>query len=79
MSSTTRCRESKSAVGKGEANQGIAFCTFFGYSKNKLATLLGHFFDDARRVTSPRPIIEVAPLKFVVASVQSELGVPLYE
>ncbi len=65
------------AVGKGEANQGIAFCTFFGYSKNKLATLLDHFFDDAWRVTSPRPIIEIAPLKFIVALLQSEVRSPL--
>ncbi len=47
--------------------QGIAFCTFMGYSEDKLGSLVKKFFGEPWQSSVPRPVVNGFPLKFTIA------------
>jgi len=53
------------------ATQGIAFCTFFGYTNNRLEGLCKGFFPSSWHTTQVRLLREAHPLRFMLASFHS--------
>jgi hypothetical protein len=52
-------------VRAGIFEQGVAFCTFRGYTGLRLATLLGRFFSPAWTVSVPERLVPAYQLQFV--------------
>ena len=56
-------------VQKGDAAQGLAISTYFGYKEEKMADLISKFHPLPWRRFGPRKFFENAPLQIVVGSV----------
>lgn len=61
----------ESLVQSKTITQGVAFCTFCGYTEDRVKRLCGGFFSPSWTTTEIRPLRQGQPLRFMFASVGS--------
>jgi hypothetical protein len=61
----------KAAVAEGMFAQGIAFCTFIGYTSVWLDRLREKLFPAPWQTTTLKPILADKPLRFMVAGIEA--------
>lgn len=61
----------RTAVANNRVAQGVAFCTFIGYTSERMKNLCARFFSQPWESTDLLPILEDKPLRFMLASVDA--------